>query len=130
VQFRLPASFRTTRKQEPGSGGEHRDPGWLFRAWRGNPAVRRCARSYRRADHSLSRGHAILFCVARPRLREQQCCYRTESSAFSEASTLRGQSPVLDGSSGTAEAVPFQNNLLNARPNSCAPRFRAWFYFF
>jgi len=28
-------------KQEPGSGGEHRDPGWLFRAKeRGYPAVR------------------------------------------------------------------------------------------
>lgn len=24
---------RCARKQEPGSGGEHRDPGWLFRAY-------------------------------------------------------------------------------------------------
>ena len=36
-------------KQEPGSGGEHRDPGWLFRARseRGYPAGRRCARTCR-----------------------------------------------------------------------------------
>ena len=65
-------------KQEPGSGGEHLDPGWLFRAY--GEEIRRSGdvpdHTGERITHSPV-GHARLFCVARPRLREQQYCCRT-----------------------------------------------------
>ena len=100
------------RKQEPGSGGEHRDPGWLFRAY--GEGIRRSGDV---PDHAGERiTHSPVVTPA--------CLQGVTASGNSNAATElkcgqqnswsvapQGLKPEsLMARSGTPEGVPFQNN--------------------
>ena len=95
---------RCARKQEPGSGGEHRDPGWLFRAY-----GEETRRSGNVPDVPASGSLTLLWsrlpvCMARPRLTEQQCCYRAESFSVFRSVNPQGLKPGHFMTSGTLKA--------------------------